>query len=250
MAPRGYLIAVEPTPETLEAMEELGQVGGSEPELLGQLLGRSDEVLAIVPDCIGISIASVQNEVVFTVVASTEEIALMDALQYLTGGPCVDGVAGERVLELDQAALMDEDEWRVFARASAARGVASTLTLPILEDGVVVGSVNLYGGSGRAFTGHHEALARIFDAWAPGAVTNADLDFTTRRMAEQAPQRIRDERFVRVAVGIIAAAEGVDPETAFARLENAADRAGVTPPQLARELIDALDDEDGDDDLA
>jgi GAF domain-containing protein len=241
---------VEPTPETLDAMKELRLVEGDDPDLLEQLLHRADEVLAIVPDCIGISIASVQDDVVFTVVASTGEIALMDALQYLTGGPCVDSVAAERVVELDQAALMSEEEWRVFARSSAARGVASTLTLPIVEEGVVVGSVNLYGGSGRAFTGHHEALARIFDAWAPGAVTNADLDFTTRRKAEQAPQRIRDERFVRVAIGIIAAAEGVDPETALSRLEDAADRAGVPPPQLARELIDALDDDDGDENLA
>jgi GAF domain-containing protein len=189
---------VEPTPETLEAMEELRHGdGGGDPDLLEQLLQRADAVLAIVPDCIGISVASTQHEVSFTVVASTEEIALMDALQYLAGGPCLEGAAGERVLELDQAALMSEDEWRVFARSSAARGVASTLTLPILEDGTVVGSVNLYGGSGNAFTGHHEAIARIFDAWAPGAVTNADLEFTTRRNAEQAPRRIRDEKVIR-----------------------------------------------------
>jgi GAF domain-containing protein len=237
---------VEPTPETLEAMEELRHGdGGGDPDLLEQLLQRADAVLAIVPDCIGISVASTQHEVSFTVVASTEEIALMDALQYLAGGPCLEGAAGERVLELDQAALMSEDEWRVFARSSAARGVASTLTLPILEDGTVVGSVNLYGGSGNAFTGHHEAIARIFDAWAPGAVTNADLEFTTRRNAEQAPRRIRDEQVVRVAVRIIVATDGVDPDTALDRLVDSAARAGVSPVQVAQELIRALDDEDG-----
>ena len=62
----------------------------------------------------------------------------------------------------------------------------STVTLPVLAGGAVVGSINLYAASAEAFVGHHEAIARIFDAWAPGAVTNADLSFSTRAVAEQA----------------------------------------------------------------
>jgi GAF domain-containing protein len=235
---------MEPIPETREAMGELRDSRGASGALLSQLLQQADRVRTIVPDCIGISVASAKHDVTFTVVASSEEIALMDGLQYLDGGPCLDGAAAHRVLEVDHADLMSEDAWRMFARASAAKGVASTLTLPIIEDGAVVGSVNFYGGSERAFSGHHEALARIFDAWAPGAVTNADLDFSSRRTAEQAPERLREEHFVDVAVAMIVAAEAVDPDTALARLDDAAQRAGVTPVQLARELIDALDDDE------
>lgn len=235
---------MEPIPETLEAIVELRTGGEGKTDLLQPLLRRAEQVQAIVPDCIGISVASVQHDVTFTVVASTEEIALMDGLQYLAGGPCVDAVSAERVLELDQETLMSEDEWRLFARSCAARGVASTLSLPILVDGAVAGSVNLYGGSGRAFTGHHEAIARIFDAWAPGAVTNADLEFSTRQEAKQAPQRIRDEHVVALAIGMIVSAEGVDTDSALDRLHGAAVRAGVTLPQLARELIDSVDGED------
>jgi GAF domain-containing protein len=124
--------------------------------------------------------------------------------------------------------------------------VASTLTLPIVEDGVVVGSVNLYGGSGRAFTGHHEAIARIFDAWAPGAVTNADLEFSTRQKAEQAPQQFRDEHDIGIAVGILVSEQGLDAANARDRLDQAAARAGVTTAQLARELIAARDEQYGD----
>ena len=84
--------------------------------------------------------------------------------------------------------LLDEDTWHLLAMASAARCIVSTLTLPIVKDGRIAGAVNLYGASRQAFTGHHEALAEIFGAWAPGAVTNADLSFSTRRDAEEAPR--------------------------------------------------------------
>lgn len=240
---------MEPIPQTREAMEKLHTGPGQQDDLLRQLLEQADRVREIVPDCLGISVASAKHDLTFTVVASAEEIALMDALQYLDGGPCVDGAKEGQVVEVDHADLMDEERWRTFARATAARGVASTLTLPILADGEVVGSVNLYGGSGRSFSGHHEALARIFDAWAAGAVTNADLGFTSRRRAEQAPERLRDETFVDVAIGMIVDAEGVEPRVALDRLTIAAELAGVSVAQLARELIDALDeDQDQDQD--
>jgi hypothetical protein len=82
--------------------------------------------------------------------------------------------------------------------------VASTLSLPVLVSGYVVGSVNLYASSSDAFDGRHEALARIFDAWAPGAVTNAGSPSTTRRVAERAPELLREDVDLAIASSVIA----------------------------------------------
>ena len=52
---------------------------------------------------------------------------------------------------------------------------SSTLSIPLMSDGRVYGGLNLYGGTPRAFDGHHDELAELYGGWAGGAVTNADL---------------------------------------------------------------------------
>src|SRR3982751_1159884 len=128
----------------------------------------------------------------------------------------VDGAHANQVTEFDGDDVLDEMRWRLFAGATAERGVRSTLTLPVVSDERVEGTVNLYAASARAFVGHHEELAKVFGAWACGAVSNADLGFRTRTEAEAAPQRLREQHVIDVATGIVAAHLGVDVETALA----------------------------------
>jgi GAF domain-containing protein len=176
--------------------------------------------------------------VTFTLVASDEQVAGLDGLQYLDDGPCVAAVEREQVETFVTEEVLGEDRWQIFARGTAAAGVASTLTLPIVVDETVVGSVNLYASTARAFDGHHEALARIFDAWAPGAVANADLTFETRRRAQEAPRLLLEEMRVQVAVGILVRSQGISASEARERLQDAAVRAGVSEADMAREVIE------------
>jgi hypothetical protein len=146
----------------------------------------------------------------FTLVTTAKEIALLDAIQYLAEGPCVEAVTGDQVLAYEQADLLGEQQWQLFAQATAAASVASTRSLPTLnETGRVVGSVNLYASMSPAFDGQHEAIAHIVDAWAPGAVTNADLSFATRSVAERAPDLLREDLDLTVASTVIAAQNDV-----------------------------------------
>jgi GAF domain-containing protein len=227
---------MEPIPETIEALDELGPFAGGE-DILRGFPEIDRQVRDIVPDCVGLSVASRELGVIFTLVASSDEIAVMDALQYLTGGPCVEAVTGERVLRFTSDQLLDEEEWRLFAQGTAATGILSTLSLPIVTDGQVTGSINLYGGSPQAFTGHHEQLAGIFGAWASGAVTNADLPFRTRLTASQAPRLLRARTQIDTAVGILAATEGIQIGEAAQRLRDASQRAGIDELELAESLI-------------
>jgi hypothetical protein len=142
--------------------------------------------------------------------------------------------------------VLDEQRWQHFARATSAAAVASTLTLPVMADGVVVGSVNLYAASRDAFDGRHADIARIFQAWAPGAVTNADLSFDTRRIAEQASERLEEAIGVDIAVGLISASRDIDLDAAREQLRDAALRAGISEAALAQSII-ASDRSLGDD---
>jgi GAF domain-containing protein len=230
---------MEPIPETVEAVDHL-YPSGDGGDLLVNLNRLASQAQEIVPDLVGVSIARLNHGITFTLVSSTTEVAVLDAVQYLAGGPCVEGAHTDQVMEFNHDVL-DEAQWRLFAEATAARAVRSTLTLPVMREGRVVGTVNLYAASQRAFAGLHEQLAGVFGAWASGAVANADLSFTTRNEAEAAPQKLRDQEVIDVATGLVAAQLGVDVETAQTAIRSSASRAGVSLLQLAHEIVDARD---------
>ena len=228
---------MEPIPETAEAIEELESFGYLT-GLRAELERKAKAVRAIVPDLVGFSLAALQDGITFTLVATDGDVAMFDAIQYLAGGPCVDAAHAGTVVRYSSDEPDDEQAWQTFARATAAKAVAATLTLPVVRDGVVVGSVNLYAASPGAFGGLHREIASVFGAWASGAITNADLSFRTRASAEHAPEDLRLTMRVETAVGVLMEAESVDADAARELLEDAAVRAGVATVVLADALLD------------
>jgi GAF domain-containing protein len=238
---------MEPIPETVEAVDNLDP-SGDEVDLLAHLRLLSERAQAIVPDLVGVSVARLDHGLTFTLVATDDEVAVLDAVQYVAGGPCVEGARDVEIKQFERDDALDEERWRLFAEATAAHTVRSTLTLPVVSAGRAVGSVNLYSASRRVFEGQHEVLAEIFGAWAAGAVANADLSFTTRIEAEAAPRHVQDRHAIDVATGIVAAQLGVDVQDALTRLGEAAEQAGVSLLHLARDIVHARrhQDHDGD----
>jgi hypothetical protein len=243
--PRRWGAGLQPILETRQAINEL-EPGDEIEDLLLDLIEHGWRVRELVPDCVGLSLAAIERGVTLTLVASDREIALLDALQYLDTGPCVEAAHAPRVVtfERDQV-LADADpdwesNWRVFAEATAAVGVRSTLTLPILVDAAAVGSINLYASTRRAFEGLHDQVAAIFLAWAPGAVSNADLSFATRDQARRAPQILREGIRADAAVGLLVAALDIDEREARRRLYDAAVRAGVAAAEVAEVILDLM----------
>lgn len=232
---------MEPIPETLEALREITSYL-DEADLERQLRTAVARAEQVAPGLVGVSLALREHGLTFTLVATEEEIAALDAVQYLASGPCVDAIdLGHGIATPD--GLLSEQQWEHFARASAASGVQSTLTLPVLDGGVVVSTVNLYGREKDTFAGKHEVLASVFGAWAPGAVANADFSFATRRAAQEAPTHLRDAALIDTATGVLAAEREITVEEARAQLNDAARRAGVPVHRLAQVLVGLYLDE-------
>jgi len=227
---------MQPIRATVDAINELGPFV-DDADLMEKLTTRADQARALVPDCIGVSVASRELGLTFTLVATSEEIATLHGAQRPAGQPPgqTSGTDHRSAATLED--VLTESAWRSSSQASAAIGIRCTLTFPIMEGENAVGSVHLYGCSEDAFAGRHAALAEVFRAWAHGAVTNADLSFSTRVMAEQAPQLLRDEATMAVATGILAAFNGTDVEEAQRRLEEASLRAGLTVIRLAEIIV-------------
>jgi GAF domain-containing protein len=238
MPPLGNLAwqLMEPLPETRAALAEL--VSFDEPDVDELLRDLGDRASEIVPDLVGLSLGLAAEGLTFTLIASGSAASAVDAAQYLDGGPCVEVSEGRsESVEVRTDDPLDEERWNLFARVSAAVGVASSLSLPLVRGGKRIGGVNLYASTSSAFAGHHEELADLLGSSAAEAVSNADLSFSTRLEAAAAPGRLRDRIDVDTAVGLIAAMSGAGFETARRRLTDAAARAGLTESMVARVVV-------------
>lgn len=226
---------LHPLPETTRALTALSRYADED---LNERLGRLvQDVSAVAPGCGGLTISYLREGVAFTWLSSGVEVALLDGVQYLDGGPCVDSHHSGTPVETDADDPLSEQRWALFARIAAAGGVQSTLSLPFVRDGHVVGGVNFYGTTEDAFEGRHEVLADLVGAWPAGAVTNADLSLSGVEQARHAPQTIEANAVIDQAVGMLMAAQHVDSETAKQRLAGAAERAGIDTSLLAQVVV-------------
>ena len=228
---------LEPLPETREAL--LSMAHWSDRDLTSELVHQGELAEEIVPNLVGLSLALVRDGLTFTIAATPEQLALLDAIQYAFGGPCVDAAQHDTtVLSGDSDdGLLDEQRWANFARAGAAHGVMSTLSMPIHSDGRVVAGLNLYASTPNAFAGREERLASLLGAWAPGAVHNADLSFSSRVQAREAPQVLHDNDVMDQATGVVVATHAVPQARAREIIADAARRAGQSELTVALELV-------------
>lgn len=221
-------------PATAAALDEYLTL--SEPDLGDTLTAMGASAALIIPELVGLSLSLFDEVLTFTMVATPVPIADLDSEIVDAGAP---GPRAGTGATASAAGPMDELSWLEQAQEGAAPGVSSSLSLPLLEQGRgrVVGGVSLYASTAEAFTHNHQPLADVLGASAACAVTNSDLGFATRGLAAEAPDRLRTQQLIDVAVGILAAREQLAVNVAREELARAAKRAGITEPQAARVLI-------------
>jgi GAF domain-containing protein len=229
---------MEPVPESLEAVLLLNLYSDNDVGLALGTMGR--RALELVPSLVGLSLTTVDDDLTFTLVGSNPTATDLDVAQYLEDGPCLHSVREAQTVATDQDSLLDEERWRLFAIAGAAAGIASTLSLPIHRGGRVIGGINLYAAVAEAFHGRHEQLADALGGTAAEAVTNADLSFSTRLRAAEAPEKIRHREVINHAEGALAEMHGIDIATAAGLLREAAARADITAAQAAKTFLRLL----------
>jgi GAF domain-containing protein len=135
--------------------------------------------------------------------------------------------------EVDVGDVLDEDRWQLFALASAAHGVRSSLSLPLRRGDTVYGSVNFYASSAYVFMGRERDLAVMFGASVQEAVANADLSMSSLGRARQAVATLDERDRIHTAAGVLAARHGMTPSEAQQSLTDAATRAGISIIALA-----------------
>ena len=227
---------LQPLPETSRAFDEY--VEWSEPDLGQVLADLAIEVEGVVPETVALSLTLSNDELTFTLAARDIAAAAPGAIQHLDAEAWPAFSQPDEVLPLSAEGLLDEERWLLFAQAAATAGIRSTLSLPVRDRGRLIGEVNLYASTTRAFDELHEEVATLVGARGEDAVRNADLSFSSRTRAVETPGRLRDLQLVDTAVGILMAFFGEDEDQARRRLARAAGHGGVPTPALARALVD------------
>ncbi len=222
---------MELLPQSREALDEYVTPSVDDVESLLRVI--EGWAVRSVPECVALSVTMLDDDLTFTLVdtTSSREGAIVSLSP--DSGPLRPADA------VDRHAL-DEGDWAEMARERAFEGIASTVCLPVVEDGRAVLNIDLYASTAHAFSDRIDGLVSALGAWQAGAVTNADLGFETLRRAEAAPERLRDQRIVDVAVGLLAATVGVTTDDALTLLHRAAEHAGITEAQaaaVARQLL-------------
>lgn len=179
-----------------------------------------------VPECVALSVTLLDDDLTFTLINAD---AHPDRSQEQAEAPAVPLPADPP--GVDHA--LDERGWAEMARERAFAGIASTICLPVVEHGRAVLNIDLYASTAHAFRDRIDGLVSALGAWQAGAVTNADLGFETLRRAEAAPERLREQRLVDVAVGLVAARVGVTTDDALDLLRAASELAGLSQVQVA-----------------
>jgi GAF domain-containing protein len=231
-------------PESAQAVDWYGPLLLNDEDVADRLRTLGQQVQELVPECVAMSLSLIEQGVTLTIASSGHHASLLDGVQYADDGPCLRAMDRDEILawaNVTEGGAGDaEERWHAFAVASAAVGVASSLSLPVLSEGRVVGGFNLYASTLDAFDRHHDELADLLGAWSEGATTNADLGFATRELARHAPQVLHASVQLSVAAGILARIVGCDPEEAVARLRRAAVQATVPLEELVDNVIAAF----------
>ncbi|HYH73967.1 MAG TPA: hypothetical protein VD764_12175 [Nocardioides sp.] len=214
---------MELLPQSREALDEY--VAPSIDDVEGLLRVIEGWAVRAVPECVALSVTLLDEDLTFT---------LVDTAAGVDGSRPPARQAGEQHhADPEPDYALDEGEWADMARERAFEGIASTVCLPVVEEGRAVLNIDLYASTAHAFHDRIEELVAALGAWQAGAVTNADLGFDTLRRAEAAPERLREQRLVDVAVGLIAASVGVTTDDAEVLLRQAAEQAGILERQAA-----------------
>jgi GAF domain-containing protein len=126
-----------------------------------------------------------------------------------------------------------------FAKAAMARGVKSTLSLPLLAGGRAVGALNLYARVPNGFSAEDEAVGGDPAAAAAIVLVNAADYRAASELSERLTQAMQSRAVIEQAKGMLMSrSPHLDPDGAFDLLRRASQRENVKLREIAQRIVD------------
>lgn len=228
---------MQPVADTRRLLEALSSSG--QPEVEASLLVMARRAQTLVPQCVGLSLTLVRENLTFTLVSTADEPARGGGEKVAAGaGQGAGNGAGPRPTRAERSSWSTQPLTALEPPRPSPNdeqaAVASSLSLPIVESDGVVARVTMYAATKAAFDGRLEMIAAALGASPRDASTDSDLAFRSRADARSSWIRFVEQVDVDVALGLLAATYDISLDQAGERLERAAQGAGVSRPQAAR----------------
>jgi len=213
-----------------------GVLTGTQP--LTQTLQRvASLAAAAIPGADGAGLTLLEPHGPDTMVASTDFVRAVDAVQYGIGeGPCL--LAVQSGATQRSGSLGGEQRWPRFGPRAGRLGVHSALSLPLLLADRVVGALNVYGREYDAFDGDSQAIGEEFSYPAAVTVSHAVLLEESSRVTAQLQKALTSRATIDQAIGIIMSRTGKEPEEAFDVLRRQSQQEHVKLSDIASRIVD------------
>lgn len=183
-----------------------------------------------------VSITLIRGDEPYTAAHDGQMALDAEELQYQRGyGPCMDAARSSGVFLIDDMA--SEQRWPDYARHAAARGVGSSLSVPLPFQAATIGGLNNYATRQHAFGADDVAVGVEVASWVAFAVANATAaasaaDDTAHMWAAMATRAEIEQ-----AKGILIERHKITADQAFALLTKASQRTGAKLRTVAADLV-------------
>ena len=169
--------------------------------------------------------------------AYTGRLALdADELQYERGyGPCMDAGRTGTVLLIDDTRV--ETRWPDYTAHVAARGVLSSLSVPLPIQTDVIGALNIYSREPSAFSTEAVEIAEELAGHVAVVVGDAIAFTEATTLVEQMRRAMDSRSIIDQAMGVIMAQNRCDADAAFAILTRASQNRNIKLREIARSTV-------------
>lgn len=210
--------------------------------------GRLDRLLdqlartttRVIPAASAATVTVLRDGVPYTATATDESAVAMDRAQYTAGdGPCLTAARGRRPVRT--GAEETRERWPVFAESAARAGVRSVLSAPLLiDDGPLLGSLNLYGQAPDAFGMLDEALITLVTSAASATIVQTRRYLRTQERVDDITVALASRAEIDQAKGVLMAQHSITAEQAFAILVRRSQRTNTKLRDVARDLLKSV----------
>ncbi|RZS80155.1 GAF domain-containing protein [Motilibacter rhizosphaerae] len=228
---------MRPTDQVLDELATTVLVDEPRDAVLARVTALAREAIGPAED---VSLTLLEGERAFTA-AHTGQLALdADELQYERGaGPCMDAARAGVVLVVSDMAT--EERWPSYAPAAAAKGVGSSLSVPLPVQVSTIGGLNVYSTSTHAFDDPDVvALSQRVAQLAAVVIANATSYASALDQARQLSEAMASRAVIEQAKGIIMGARRCSADDAFAELARASQHANRKLRDLAVEITQGV----------
>jgi GAF domain-containing protein len=192
-----------------------------------------------VPGCDIASVTMVRAGKASTPAFTAKTAKLLDEVQYRLGdGPCL---AAIRHRGLEHVSTDSDGRWPEFVSASREQGVLATMSVPLGNDEMVVGALNLYSKTGSAYDDEAKDVACAFADQLGVAVASATLYAESFELAQQLQQAMESRAVIEQAKGILMAAQRCSADAAFNILVRASQNQNRKLRAIAAEIVERYD---------